>query len=232
MLRHASALWLLALAAAACNASTSAPAPKAAAEGAKAEATPAEGTAKEGEAEKVAAADATAEGDHAGCIYVEGQADGEKKADGGELECPHPPAGGEAAEPQGPATGEGHFGSPFTLADAKPLAEAISASAGATDTPVLVTGEVEAVCQKKGCWMVVKDGTQSARVLMKDHSFAVPMDCRGKSVTVEGTLASRTFTEAQVKHLAKDGGKNPDEVSGERTEHVLTATGISIKAQS
>jgi hypothetical protein len=233
MLRHASALWLLALAAAACNASTPAPAPKAAAAEPKAEAAPAEGAAKEGaakegEAERVAAAEApAAEGDHAGCIYV----DGEKKPEGGELGCPHPaPEGGEAAEPQGPATGEGHFGSPFTLADAKPLAEAISAAAG--EAPVLVTGEVEAVCQKKGCWMVVKDGTQSARILMKDHAFAVPMDCRGKSVTVEGTLASRTFTEEQVKHLAKDGGKNPDEVSGERTEHVLTATGISIRGQS
>lgn len=228
MLRHASALWLLALAAAACNASTPAPAPKTAAAEPAAEGAPAEGAAKTGEPVRVAAADAPeAEGDHAGCIYV----DGEKPAEGGELGCPHPaPEGGEAAEPQGPATGEGHFGSPFTLADAKPLTEAISA--GAAETPVLVTGEVEAVCQKKGCWMVVKDGTQSARVLMKDHAFAVPMDCRGKSVTVEGTLASRTFTEAQVKHLAKDGGKDPAEVSGERTEHVLTATGISIRAQS
>ena len=225
MLRHASALWLLALAAAACNASTPAPAPKTAAEP-KADGAPAEAAPKTGEAEALAAANApAAEGEHAGCIYV----DGEKKPEDGELACPHPPTG-EGEEPQGPATGEGHFGSPFTLADAKPLAEAISAGAG--ETPVLVTGEVEAVCQKKGCWMVVKDGTQSARVLMKDHAFAVPMDCRGKSVTVEGTLASRTFTEAQVKHLAKDGGKDPAEVSGERTEHVLTATGISIRAQS
>ena len=38
--------------------------------------------------------------------------------------------------------------------------------------------------------MVVKDGAESARVLMKDHGFAVPMDSRGKSVVVEGTLYS------------------------------------------
>ena len=33
-----------------------------------------------------------------------------------------------------------------------------------------------------------------------------------------------------VKHLAKDGGVNPDTVSGERTEHVLTASGILIQS--
>lgn len=220
MLRHASALWVLALATAACSASAPAPAPKAAAAETKPVAGEAAPAAEAAPAEAVVADNAKAAGDHEGCIYVDGE-----KAD--DLECPHPPTG-EDAEPQGPATGEGHFGNPFTLADATPLSDAITTAKA--DAPVLVTGEVEAVCQKKGCWMVVKDGTNSARVLMKDHAFAVPMDCRGKSVTVEGTLTSRTFTEAQVKHLAKDGGKDPEAVSGERTEHVLTASGISIRS--
>lgn len=78
--------------------------------------------------------------------------------------------------------------------------------------------------------MVVKDGDVSARVLMKDHGFAVPMDSRGKKVQVEGTLTSRTFTEAQVKHLEKDGGGDPAKVSGTRTEHVLTASGVLIQS--
>jgi hypothetical protein len=76
--------------------------------------------------------------------------------------------------------------------------------------------------------MVIKDGVQSARVLMKDYGFSVPMDSRGKKAKVEGILTSRTFTEAQVKHLEQDAGKDPKEVAGERTEHVLTATGIEI----
>ncbi len=180
--------------------------------------------------DKVAAADEAkpaADGDHDGCIYAEGE-----KTNKEDMECPHEmPAAGEAAEPQGPPTGEGHFGNPFTLASnvAKPLGEAIAA---AGEGPMLITGEVEAVCQKKGCWMVVKDGDKSARVLMKDHGFAVPMDCRGKSVTIEGELTTRTFSEKQVKHLAKDGGQDPAAVSGERTEHVLTASGIEIAANT
>jgi hypothetical protein len=168
---------------------------------------------------KVAAADA-AKDEHAGCIY----AGTEKEKDPA---CPH---GGEGEEPQGPATGEGHFGAPFQLADAVPLGKAIEK--GPAEAPVKVSGTVEAVCQKKGCWMVVKDGTESARVLMKDHGFAVPMDSRGKSVVVEGTLSSREFDEAQVKHLEADRGGDPSKVSGSRKEHVLTASGIEIRAQS
>jgi hypothetical protein len=175
--------------------------------------------------DKAAVAKADEGADEKGCIYVEGE-------QGGDPSCPHG-AGGpghEGGEPQGPATGTGHFGAPFTKTD-EPLALGqVLATADAPQGPVLIKGEVEAVCQKKGCWMVVKDGSKSARVLMKDHSFAVPMDCRGKAVTIEGTLATRTFDEAQVKHLAKDGGGNPDEVSGERTEHVLTASGILIQS--
>lgn len=182
--------------------------------------------AKKADAEKADAAKSakdSPDADKEGCIYV----DSEKGDD--ELACPHPPKPGtEAGEPDAPPDGDGHFGAKFALADAVPLSTALTAVVA--DKPVLISGEVEAVCQKKGCWMVVKDGALSARVLMKDHGFSVPMDCRGKKVQIEGTLASRTFTEAQVKHLAKDGGKDPAEVSGDRTEHVLTATGISIQS--
>jgi hypothetical protein len=167
----------------------------------------------------------TAEGeaDEKGCIYVEGE-------QGGDPSCPHGGAGHEGGEPQGPATGTGHFGAPFSKTDEPASLGQVLAAAEPPQGPVLVKGQVEAVCQKKGCWMVVKDGAESARVLMKDHSFAVPMDCRGKDVTIEGTLATRTFDEAQVKHLEKDAGGNPDAVAGERTEHVLTASGILIQS--
>ncbi len=169
-------------------------------------------------------AKADADADHDGCIYAEGEK-------GTDPSCPHGAEPGEAAEPQGPATGEGHYGDPFTDGAAKPLPLGqVLASAEPPSGSVLIHGEVEAVCKKKGCWMVVKDGDKSARVLMKDHGFAVPMDCRGKKATVEGTLVTRTFSEAQVKHLQKDGGGDPAKVSGERTEHVLTASGILIQS--
>lgn len=180
-------------------------------------------------ADKVAVAgepEKAEDGEANGCIYAEGEKDtphGDAEAEEG---CPH----GEQADGEGTlaAKTDGHFGDPFAnTTDAVPLAKAVDAD---SKDGILVSGEVEAVCQKKGCWMVVKDGDVSARVLMKDHGFAVPMDSRGKKVQVEGTLTSRTFNEAQVKHLEKDGGGDPDKVSGTRTEHVLTASGILIQS--
>ncbi len=168
---------------------------------------PAEATDEKGEGEE-------------GCIYGE-DAHKEKHAEG--HSCDH----GDAAPDNG-ATG--HFGAPFTLASSQPLAKAVGGELG--EAPVQVSGTVESVCQKMGCWMVVKDGDAEARIMMKDHSFTVPKDCKGKPAIVEGTLATKTFNEKQVKHLAKDGGEDPGAVSGERKEFVLTATGISIPPNS
>lgn len=207
------------LAVAACDNSKPAADKAADAGKAKAEAPATKDGAKDGE--KVAAADG--EHDEAnGCIYAEGEKDEKHDAEEG---CPH----GEQADGEGAlaAKTDGHFGEPFSQKDATPLAKAIETE---SKDGVLVSGEVEAVCQKKGCWMVVKDGDVSARVLMKDHGFSVPMDSRGKKVQVEGTLTSREFTEAQVKHLEKDGGGDPDKVSGTRKEHVLTASGVLIQS--
>lgn len=169
---------------------------------------PAEGT-------KVADASHAGEGEHAGCIYAGTDADGHGAC----------PGGGQ--EPDAPSASTGHFGAPFSVAAAVPLTKAIGDAAANT---VLVSGTVEAVCQKKGCWMVVKDGNDTARVMMKDHAFAVPMDSRGKPVLVEGTLTTRTFDEAQVKHLEQDKGGDPNAVAGSRNEHVLMATGVEIKS--
>lgn len=163
---------------------------------------------------KVAAAEpAAAEADD-GCIYKD-----EKPHD--EQGCPSPDA---------PAsTTPGHFGQVFALKETKPLSAVLASAKAGLKDPVQVSGEVDSVCQKKGCWLVVKDGEAQARVLMKDHAFTIPMDTKGKPVIVEGTIEARTFNEAQVKHLEKDAGKDPATVSGERTEYVLTATAVELK---
>ena len=75
--------------------------------------------------------------------------------------------------------------------------------------------------------MVISDGHARARVTMHRYSFFVPVDARGNAV-VEGHLKPRVFTEAQVKHLEEDAGRDPAGVSGERREFVLTAKGIEI----
>ncbi len=162
---------------------------------------------------QTAAASHAGQGAHAGCIYTGTNADGAGVCG--------------QSEPDAPSQSSGHFGAPFSVAAAVPLTAALGAN---TQDAVLVSGTVEAVCQKKGCWMVVKDGTNTARVMMKDHAFAVPIDSRGKPVLVEGQLTKRTFDEAQVKHLEQDRGGDPNAVSGARDEHVLMATAVEIES--
>lgn len=136
--------------------------------------------------------------------------------------CDH---GGHAA----PTESTGHFGAQFALADSQPLSTVLAG--GVPSDAVRVSGTVEAVCQKKGCWMVIKDGDVQARVLVKDHAFAIPMDGKGKAATVEGTLEAKELSEANVAHLKQDGD---DTLAGDgaRQEYFLHATAVELAANS
>ena len=150
------------------------------------------------------------EAPESGCIHGE-----EKHAEG--ESCEH---GSDA--PARDAVG--HFGSAFALADAQPLATVLAAGVG--PDAVKVTGTVESVCQAKGCWMVIKDGDMQARVLVKDHAFAIPMDGKGKAAIVEGTITSKELTQANVDHLKKDG--DPNVGDSPKTEFFLEAGAVEL----
>lgn len=186
--------------------------------------------------DKAACAGAASDGREADCPFAEAHKHAQAEASGAEAEmgCPHAAAAQRAAEEAAGtvATPEGdkHFGAPFALTEAKPLAALLAADpASANDAVVQVSGVIDQVCQKKGCWLVVRDGDKTARITMMDHAFVVPVDSKGKQVVVEGTLGVRTFNEEQVKHLETDRGGNPDEVSGTRTEVVVKASGVRIR---
>jgi hypothetical protein len=149
----------------------------------------------------------------AGCIHEQKHTEGES--------CDHHGAM--------PTESTGHFGAAFALADAQPLSAVLAS--GVPTEAVKVSGTVEAVCQKKGCWMVIKDGDVQARVLVKDHAFAIPMDGKGKAATVEGTLEAKELSEANVAHLKQDGD---DTLAGDgpRQEYFLHATAVELAANS
>jgi hypothetical protein len=168
--------------------------------------------------EEVAAATAEPE---SGCIHEEKPAHAEGEG------CDH----GAVATPTGST---GHFGAAFAVAESKPLAAVLASGvAGIPEggTPVKVTGTVGKVCQKKGCWMVITDGEVTARVLVADHAFAIPMDGEGKAAIVEGTLEVKELTEANVAHLKQDGDST---IKGgaARQEFFLHATAVELSANS
>ncbi|MCC6621258.1 MAG: DUF4920 domain-containing protein [Deltaproteobacteria bacterium] len=144
----------------------------------------------------------------------------------GEGGC-HALAEGAPATPT--ADGQGKLlGAAFTLTESKPLASVLATATADAEPVVRVAGTVEKVCQKKGCWMVVRDGELEARVVMKDYAFFIPVDAAGQKVTIEGSLKVKVFTEAQAKHLAEDGNEDPSKVTGDKKEFVLTATSVQL----
>ena len=96
------------------------------------------------------------------------------------------------------------------------------------------TGTIGEVCQKKGCWFVLQSGTQQARVMMRGvlendtKYFRIPIKSNGKKATIEGKLVTKVFSEANVKHIEYDAGRDPEKVSGSRKEFVIQARAVKI----
>ena len=52
------------------------------------------------------------------------------------------------------------------------------------DKIVLTSARVEKVCQKKGCWMGLRNKNQKLRVVFRDYGFFVPTDIIGKNGSI------------------------------------------------
>jgi len=100
------------------------------------------------------------------------------------------------------------FGAAMPPGEAQPIAAAIAAASPPDAGPRKFSGRITDVCQAKGCWVMLEDEGYVARVMMKDHSVAVPKDTRGAAV-VYGTLTVQTLDEKTAKHLAEDAGGTP-----------------------
>lgn len=80
---------------------------------------------------------------------------------------------------------------------------------------VVVRGQVEKVCEKMGCWLILKDGKTQVRAIMKDHGFSVPKEIKGKSVLVSGQLIEKEMPKPAIKHYLKEEGLNDKQIEAE-----------------
>ena len=116
------------------------------------------------------------------------------------------------------------YGKPLPEGETVTVSEAIADFDAHADTPQRFSGRITEVCQAKGCWMMLEDDGQVARVMFGDHAFEIPKDTTGRAV-VHGVLTRKTLTPAQVEHLASDSGKG---LAVEPVEYRITADGIEI----
>lgn len=98
---------------------------------------------------------------------------------------------------------------------------------------VKVVGEVDEVCQAKGCWMTIKlDNGELMRVKFKDYAFFVPKDIQGRTVVFEGEAKVKTTPVSELQHYAHDAGKSKEEIAAikePKKELTFLADGVLLK---
>jgi hypothetical protein len=97
-----------------------------------------------------------------------------------------------------------------------------------------VRGTVQEVCQAKGCWMSLSDGSTEAKtvfVKFKDYGFFVPKDISGKEVIMEGVAFQEVTSIDELKHYAQDKGATEEEIAKitePKREYKFMASGVLL----
>jgi hypothetical protein len=147
---------------------------------------------------------------------------------------PHAAASSEAPGPvaaqptvpgavTGSADGAELFGAAFANAPEHPLSALLKDPQKYSGQFITVSGSVQRVCQRKGCWMELTTTPKApaalpagpaCRVKFKDYGFFVPKDAAGARATLQGELVVQRVTASRVKHLEQEGAvfasKNED----------------------
>jgi len=138
-----------------------------------------------------------------------------------------------------PATAEDpswtDFGAGFTIEQVTPAATLLADPASFESKTLRVEGRVADVCQKAGCWMVIAEGDETMRVLMKDHGFAVAKDATGSLCQVEGVVTKRVLDDEWVEHLASESAdveKMPEKKATAGVVYELEATAVRTRPAS
>ena len=116
------------------------------------------------------------------------------------------------------------YGEAFADGPTVPVSEAVTAFDQHAGGPRRFSGRITEVCQAKGCWMMLEDNGQAARVMFGDHAFYLPKDTRGSAV-VHGVLERKELTPEQVEHLTGDSGKG---IPAQPVEYRIVADGVRV----
>lgn len=134
-----------------------------------------------------------------------------------------------AQEPAPPTKGQ-EYGTGVKAKNVLSLKRAVSQKR--FNTSIAVTATVKEVCQKKGCWMILVDGSTKVRVTFKDYGFFMPKDLAGHRIVAEGVLTEDVLSEADARHYAEDAGKSKSEIAkikGDQRELTFEATGVRVR---
>ena len=97
-----------------------------------------------------------------------------------------------------------------------------------------ISGYVTAVCQVKGCWMMLSQNPNDSTglfVKFKDYGFFMPKDLSGSKVVANGFAFKEITPVDELKHYAEDEGKSKEEIeaiTSPKEEMKFLAEGVVV----
>lgn len=97
---------------------------------------------------------------------------------------------------------------------------------------VVIEAEVTGVCEKKGCWLTLKNSkNETLFVKMKDYAFFMPKSILGKKILLQADVTKKTTSVDEQRHYAQDAKKSAEEIAKitkPKTEYRVLASGIKV----
>src|SRR4051812_4129957 len=110
------------------------------------------------------------------------------------------------------------FGAPMKLTDDKavPVETLLADPAKFDGKYVRITGTVNDVCPKKGCWLTLHDQKTNEDLFVKfpdpEEGRLIPMNATGKPAVIEGTVKVKEISESMARHYKEDKGAPREEI--------------------
>jgi len=139
----------------------------------------------------------------------------------------------EGAENTG-ITNPSMFGAEITI-EKVTSSEDLMSQLAETDTvkDIVISGIINSVCKKKGCWMKVNVGLEKDLfVKFLDYEFFMPKDSDGSTAVMQGNAYAETISVDDLKHYAEDDGKSEEEIAAitePETKYSFMASGVILK---
>jgi hypothetical protein len=138
-------------------------------------------------------------------------------------------------KPSATAVNDGkHFGNTIDGKKAMSYEQLIAKMEKTEAMDAKVSGKINGVCQKKGCWMTMvsdQPGKPEMRVTFKNYAFFMPKDLAGKRVVIDGKASVTVTSVADLRHYAEDAKKSKAEIEAIKEplrELTFEAAGVLI----
>lgn len=130
-----------------------------------------------------------------------------------------------------------NYGAELTLTEKTSISSILEDPESYLDKTVLIEGEVLDVCPMMGCWMEIKsdDGEKMIKVKVKDGEIVFPVEAKGKTALVEGTVYKIELTQERAiqhfEHVAEEKGEtfDPSTITGPMTIYQIKGLGAVIQ---